>query len=73
MRLKLALVSTLWLIGFMACLWMLFPGEVSPADYDRQTDPNYHGAAIMTETWDGIITAYKWDNGPVMMWRAKRR
>lgn len=74
MRLKLAIVSTFWLIGFMLCLWLMFPSEIHPADYDRQTDCKYHGVSAMTESWSGVISAYKWNGDHyVLQWRAKRR
>lgn len=68
------------LLTYLALLWALYDLFTTvdkslnfSATHSRNTDPKYHGADAFTVTWDGTITALKWDGKKYkIMWVKKQ-
>jgi hypothetical protein len=64
--LRIALVSLLFIVSYLFVWCLLIPSH-DPVSVES---PRVHGVDVITEGWNGELTAYKW-NGKryVFVWR----
>jgi hypothetical protein len=69
---KRILIAALFLLGYWI-VWALLVEQQRVVTH-QELDTKHHGADMMTEHWDGTVTAYKWQGGRYhKMWARKAR
>jgi len=77
-RIRIAIVTILLLIGYIFCLWLLtctVPPVITVSRFTgTEYTPAYHGADLLEISPDGSMTAFKWDKKKwtyKVMWKRK--